>query len=164
MEINHSRLCSWPQSINSHDPPPRHIPASRIPRRGGHNAILEVNMKFQERCDRWLVACFGEKIARDKIERNHRFLEESLELVQSCGCSREEAMQLVDYVFSRPVGDTKQEVGGVMNTLAALCISRDIDMMEAGHIEIDRCWTKVDKIRAKQAAKPDFSPLPGVAE
>lgn len=117
-------------------------------------------MKFQKGVDRWLMACFGLKIARDKNERNHRFLEESLELVQSTGCTKEEALQLVDYVYGRDVGETPQEVGGVMNTLAALCIANDIDMLEAGEIEIERCWMQIDKIRAKQAAKPQFSPLP----
>lgn len=117
-------------------------------------------MTFQERVDRWLVACFGKQIARDPVERNHRFLEEALELAQSCDCTKEEALQLVDYVYGRDKGEVQQEVGGVMNTLAALCLSRDIDMIEAGHIELDRCWTKVEKIRAKQAAKPKFSPLP----
>ncbi len=117
-------------------------------------------MKFQERVDRWLQACFGIKIARDKTERSHRFLEEALELVQACGATKSEAMQLVDYVYGREVGELRQEVGGVMNTLAALCIAHEVDMIEAGHIELDRCWTKVEKIRAKQAAKPKFSPLP----
>lgn len=117
-------------------------------------------MKFQERVDRWLIACFGLEIARDKAERNHRFLEESLELVQSTGCTKDEALQLVEYVYGRDVGETPQEVGGVMNTLAALCLSHNIDMDAAGHIELDRCWTKVEQIRAKQAAKPTFSPLP----
>ena len=117
-------------------------------------------MRFQNSVDRWLIACFGFEIARDKIERNHRFLEESLELVQSTGCTKDEALQLVDYVYGRDVGETRQEVGGVMNTLAALCLAHDIDMLEAGEIEIERCWTKVEKIRAKHAAKPKFSVTP----
>lgn len=117
-------------------------------------------MEFQDRVNRWLVACFGADIAKDKVERNHRFLEESLELVQSTGCTKKEALQLVDYVYGREIGEPIQEVGGVMNTLAALCSANEIDMIYAGHVELDRCWMKVDKIRAKQAAKPKFSPLP----
>lgn len=118
---------------------------------------------FQQEVDRWLIACFGEEIARDKIERNHRFLEEALETVQAGGCTSSEAHQLVDYVFARPVGELHQEVGGVMNTLAALCLACDLDMVECGKVEIARCWTKVEKIRAKQAAKPKHSPLPEYA-
>lgn len=116
---------------------------------------------FQARVDPWLHACFGPEIARDKIERNHRFLEEALELVQSGGCTEHEAHQLVTYVYGRPVGEMAQEVGGVMNTLAALCLAHGLDMHDAGEVELARVWTKVEQIRAKQAAKPKHSPLPG---
>jgi hypothetical protein len=115
---------------------------------------------FQSRVLPWLLSCFGEEIANDKVERNHRFLEESLELVQSLGCTQSEAHQLVDYVFGRPVGEPIQEAGGVMVVLAALCLANKLDMHEAGEIELSRIWTKVEQIRAKQAAKPKHSPLP----
>lgn len=119
---------------------------------------------FQNRVQPWLMACFGEMIAGDREERNHRFLEESLELVQSCGCTASEAHQLVDYVFGRPVGEPPQEVGGVMVTLAALCRASGIDMHAAGETELARIWTKVKAIRDKQAAKPKHSPLPMAIE
>ncbi|HVZ60649.1 MAG TPA: hypothetical protein VG892_07670 [Terriglobales bacterium] len=115
---------------------------------------------FQARVQPWMLACFGSEIAADKIERNHRFLEEAIELVQSCGCTRSEAHQLIDYVFDRPVGERGQEVGGVMVTLAALCLAQAIDMDREADRELDRIWGKIDKIRAKQAAKPKHSPLP----
>jgi len=115
---------------------------------------------YQSRVKPWLDACFGPEIAGDKTERNHRFLEEALELVQSGGCTASEAHQLVDYVYGRPVGEMGQEIGGVMNTLAALCLAYGRDMHEDGETELARVWTKVEKIRAKQAAKPKHSPLP----
>lgn len=118
---------------------------------------------FQSRVHDWIIACFGEEIGADKQERNHRFIEEALELVQANGCTKSEAHQLVDYVYGRPVGDPHQEVGGVMNTLAALCTASGIDMDRAGEDELARVWTKVEKIRAKQAAKPKHSPLPQTA-
>lgn len=118
---------------------------------------------FQQRVEPWLLACFGEQIAADTIERNHRFIEEALELVQACSCTQSEAHQLVDYVFGRPVGEVQQEAGGVMVTLAALCRAQGISMHEAGEKELARIWTKVEAIRAKQAAKPKHSPLPGPA-
>lgn len=118
---------------------------------------------FQQRVQPWLLACFGAEIAADRAERNHRFLEESLELVQSCGCTAIEAHQLVDYVYGRPVGEPAQETGGVMVTLAALCLANSLDMHQAGEMELARIWTKVEAIRAKQAAKPKHSPLPGAA-
>jgi len=115
---------------------------------------------FQDRVQPWLLACFGEIIAGDREERNHRFLEEALELVQACGCSENEAHQLVDYVYGRPIGEPAQEVGGVMVTLAALCLANGLDMHTDGETELARIWTKVEAIRAKQAAKPKHSPLP----
>lgn len=117
-------------------------------------------LSFQFHVARWMQACFGREISMDKVERNHRFLEEALELVQAGGCSKEEALQLVDYVYSRPVGMHYQEIGGVMVTLAALCEAYNDDMKGCGITELLRCWDKTEQIRAKQAAKPKFSPLP----
>jgi NTP pyrophosphatase (non-canonical NTP hydrolase) len=108
----------------------------------------------------WVHECFGPEIAADKQERNHRFIEEALELVQACGATASECHQLVDYVFGRDVGDPAQETGGVMVTLAALCNAHGIDLDKAARDELTRVWTKVDKIRAKQGAKPRHSPLP----
>lgn len=109
---------------------------------------------FQQRVQPWMLACFGAQIASDARERNHRFLEESLELAQACGCSAQEVHQLVDYVFSRPPGEQAQEVGGVMVTLAALCLAHGLDMHAAGEEELARIWDKVAAIRAKHALKP----------
>ncbi len=115
---------------------------------------------LQDRTAPWLLECFGPEIAGDREERNHRFLEEAIELVQACGCTASEAHQLVDYVFGRPIGEKHQEVGGVMITLAALCLANGIDMHEAGEVELDRIWKKIDKIRQKQLSKPKYGPLP----
>lgn len=115
---------------------------------------------FQRRVLPWLHECFGPAISSDVVERNHRFLEEALELVQTTGCTVSEAHQLVDYVYNRPIGERKQEIGGVMVTLAALCLAIQEDMHKAGENELDRIWTKVELIRAKQQAKPKHSPLP----
>jgi hypothetical protein len=120
----------------------------------------ESNLSFQDEVGRWMIARLGSEISSDHVERNHRFLEEAIELVQSGGCTASEAHQLVDYVFGRPVGELKQEVGGTMVTLAALCLAHGVNMTECGATEIARCWQKIDKIRAKQAAKPKHSPLP----
>lgn len=119
---------------------------------------------FQSRVRPWLLECFGERIAGDREERNHRYLEESLELVQAEGCTAEEAHKLVDYVYSREIGDPPQEVGGVMVTLAALCLANDMDMHDCGESELARITQPetVKKIREKQKRKPSMSPLPGV--
>lgn len=119
-------------------------------------------MNFQARVVSWFMQCFGLGAVDNKLERQHRFLEESLELVQALGCSKDEAHQLVDYVYGRPKGEPAQEVGGVMTTLAVLCFAYKIKMDDAGETELLRInqFEVTDKIRAKQAAKPKNSPLP----
>lgn len=119
---------------------------------------------FQSRVHQWLLKCFGGVIANDTTERNHRFLEEALELVQACGCSAEEAHKLVDYVFGRPLGEKTQETGGVMVTLAALCVANGLDLDHAAETELARILQPdvLERIREKQKRKPAMSPLPGV--
>ncbi len=117
-------------------------------------------MTFQTRVNDWVRTCFGSAIAADRVERNHRFIEEALELAQSCGCTQSEAHQLVDYVYGRDQGDIDQEMGGVMVTLAALCNAHGFDMDRSGETELVRVWNKIEGIRAKQSAKPKHSPLP----
>lgn len=115
---------------------------------------------FVKRVRVWLEACFGVEMSDSIQERTHRFLEESLELGQACGCTKEEAHQLVEYVFNRKTGDVKQEVGGTMTTLNALCAALKLDPIELGEEELARCWIIIDKIRTKRAQKPEFGPLP----
>lgn len=116
--------------------------------------------QYQEQTKQWMIACFGEQASSDLVERRYRFLEESLELIQACGCTKQNALTLVDYVFSRNVGEKSQEVGGVLLTLSALCNSVNIDMKECGDTELKRVWVKIDDIRKKHFSKPRNSPLP----
>lgn len=118
---------------------------------------------FQRRVQPWMMECFGEQISGDMLERADRFTEEALELVQTMpGFTAARAHALVDYVFGRDVGERYQEVGGVMVTLAALCLAAGENMHDAGEIELARINQPhiVQKIRAKQAAKPTGSALP----
>lgn len=113
---------------------------------------------FQDRVHKWMQATFDAETTNNKTERNHRFLEESLELVQSLGCTAAEAHMLVDYVFSRSVGECEQEMGGVMVTLSALANANSIRINPVAERELARAWTKIEQIRAKQAGKPRSTP------
>jgi NTP pyrophosphatase (non-canonical NTP hydrolase) len=115
---------------------------------------------FQAGVDKWMDACFGDEIKADVQERCDRFIEEALEFVQAVGYSADRAHALVDYTFGRPQGEINQEVGGVMVTLAAMCNTLGVDIGTAAEAELARVWTKIDKIRAKQQAKPTGSALP----
>ena len=115
---------------------------------------------YQGMVDDWAIDCFGKSVARNQEERTHRFLEEALEMAQASGCTQADAHRLVDYVYGRETGDPAQEAGAVMLTLAALCNAIGLDMEDCAQKELSRVWDKLDAIRAKQAAKPENSPLP----
>lgn len=114
---------------------------------------------FQARCMKWILAWLQSNLVWNKQERNQRFLEEALELVQSLDMDRETAHKLIDYVFDRPKGEPKQELGGVMNTLAILSETNSMGMWEAAEQELTRCWNDIDKIREKQKGKPILNRL-----
>ncbi len=139
----------------------RHIVADAFEKRDEAPASPSTGAaSFQARVQPWMMACFGPMISADVAERNHRLLEEVLELVQACGASATEAQRVVDYVYSRPVGEKTQEIGGVMVTLAALCLAHGLDMHAAGELELASIWNKVEAIRDKQTRKPRFGPSP----
>lgn len=120
---------------------------------------------FQQRTARWLRNTFGaESPALEIKERRDRFFEEAIELFQATEGSAAEAHILVDYVFNRPRGDARQEVGGVMITLAGLCSTLDLSMYVAGDAGLAEAVKKSDKIKAKFESKPKDSPLPGAGE
>ena len=120
----------------------------------------------QKRATIWALECFGPEVVADLQERSYRFFEEAGELIQSLGVSQEIAHKLVNYVYGRPVEkDPGVEVGGVLMTLAVLCSGAGIVMSEAWDVELDRCWERIEKIRAKQGMKRKYlnDPLPGGA-
>jgi len=108
---------------------------------------------FQVRVQEWVRHCFGDEIANNIKERNLRFLEEALELVQSLGMTKEQAHAMVDYVYGRDVGEPKQEAGGVTVTLMSLGEANGIQVLEEAEKELARVWGNVDRIREKQAMK-----------
>ena len=113
---------------------------------------------IQQRVHPWMLECFGPEISFEADERNRRFFEEAVELVQANGMSREHAHWMVDYVFSRAVGEVPAEVGGVVVTLAALCTAKGVNLEATFEAEVERIWTIVDRIRAKHGTKPRFDP------
>lgn len=102
----------------------------------------------------WMMGVWRAKfhsIANNARERQFRFAEEALELLQSLGFSREDVNTIADYTYGRPPGEPEQEVGGAMITLAALCNANSIDMDHAATKEMQRISTPemMEKIRRK---------------
>jgi hypothetical protein len=125
---------------------------------------LPPGQSYQQRVLPWHQTCFSAEVWLDIVERGDRLLEEVLELLQSNGYDPARVPMIHRYVFNRPVGETFQEVGGVMVCLAAYCNAAQVDMQHAAETELARIWTKVDQIRAKQLTKPKGSPLPVPAD
>lgn len=90
----------------------------------------------------WCCAAFGVAEATSIPQRGIRLLEEAAELAQACGVDREMAHALLDYVWARPVGQIKQEAGGVGITLLALCSAA---RLSAEVCEIEEARRVMDK-------------------
>lgn len=119
--------------------------------------------ELQREVDLWVRQCMGDAEAEDKRQRAFRFLEEALELVQAAGMTRDQVNALADYTFGRPPAPgPADEVGGVLNTLAALCNASGISMDACANAEMAHVWKNIDRIRTKHQSKihPD-GPLPG---
>lgn len=119
---------------------------------------------YQARVRLWMLHVFGGRVMRNVEERCDRFLEEVIELLQSLDYDPRRIPRLVSYVYNRPVGKKFQEAGGVSVTFSALCDAAEIDMADAGEVELQRVWDQrvIDKVRSKQQSKRDLhSPLPG---
>jgi hypothetical protein len=120
--------------------------------------------EYQKQSLAWAEKCFGPVSPYDTEERRNRMLEEALELFQASGGSVGEANDLTNYVFGRPAGDVHQEAGGVGLTLSLLCTAHGVNLSKALCTELRRVEAKIPAIRAKQAARPKNSPLPGPSE
>jgi hypothetical protein len=86
----------------------------------------------------WCIRAFGSEHASSVPQRAVRLLEETIEAYQAAGASAEMAHKLVDYVFSRPVGDLAQELGGIGVTLLALAEAARLNADDEEEREVNR--------------------------
>jgi len=99
----------------------------------------------------------------DIPERNARAFEEAAETAQAFGMTRDEAIALVDYTFSRPVGDPAKEIGAKILTAFSLGVVAGIDVMAAAEADLEKLQRPetIARIRAKRATRHGRGPLPG---
>lgn len=119
--------------------------------------------QFQLHISQWATEVFGPEIASHIGLRCYRFFEEATELVQALGMTKAQCVEIMEYVYERPVGEPSQEVGGTSVTLAALCAAASINWQDAAWAEQERVESPEikEKIRRKQASKPSpFAVLP----
>lgn len=114
---------------------------------------------FQNRVYTWLFQTFGVAVSSSAPERSHRFLEESFELVQASGMTKETVKGLVDKVYSDLSSDyfgldASGLVGQCLIALACFCDESGLDLFENAEIELERIEPSKDKIRAKHKTKP----------
>jgi hypothetical protein len=119
-------------------------------------AKIGVMPSLQKRIAQWITACLGEECWDDMDDRTIRFLEEAVELAQALGIPEAAAHRVVSYVYDREIGEPPQEIAGVFLTLANVATCHNFDMTELAEKELARVWGKIDKVRAKQAGKPDL--------
>ncbi len=90
----------------------------------------------------WAVRCFGADHYWNRAVRALRTLEEAAELAQALNVPEEKAIQCIKTVYSRPVGDAKQELGGVLLTTAILIESMNLDYNDVLECELRRVLKK----------------------
>lgn len=106
--------------------------------------------RYQHDVALWVTSLFGKDNANDPRERGMRFLEEAIELAQAAGIDQVEVDKLVRYVYERPKGNVRQEVGGVSVTLAAFCHAAGVDLGDAAADELRRILRPEVKERCKR--------------
>lgn len=92
----------------------------------------------QRKVANWCARAFGWAHARSMEQRGIRFAEEAIEAAQAAGCNPAMLHRLIDHVFAKPVGDLRQELGGVGVTLLALAEAAGVSAEEAEINEVDR--------------------------
>lgn len=102
-----------------------------------HNQSVSLD-QMQQAVGDWVARAFGHAVARSQRERSARLLEESLELAQAAGLTEAEAIRMVRHVYTRPVGELEQEIGGTAVTLLAFCAAAEVSLGELAQREIDR--------------------------
>ncbi len=108
----------------------------------------------QRHMHEWSRAAFGHDEADSPTQRSLRLLEESIEAFQACGGDAAMAHNLIDFVFARPVGELKQELGGIAVCLLVLAEAVGLSADDMELIEMNRVLAKpIEHFTARNAAK-----------
>jgi GNAT superfamily N-acetyltransferase len=108
-----------------------------------------------EMVGKWVALCFGES-AMSPTERARRLLEEAIELAQAEGVTLAETLKMASFVYAKPVGEPKQEAGGVALCLLGWAYGRGVDLDAIELEEIRRVMAKSPEFfRQRQAVKAE---------
>lgn len=114
---------------------------------------------LQQRFDAWLRDTMGSEIANDVGERNWRFAEEAVELLQACGMKVEDLLRVVATVYEKEPGDPAVEIGDVLCCLYPLATARGYCVETLAEHTLRRNYDNQERIRAKHVAKILRRPL-----
>lgn len=104
----------------------------------------------------WAKAAFGEREATSLPQRGLRLLEEATEAAQATGVDEYKAHDLVAYVFSRPVGQLNQELGGTAVCVLALAAAAGLSADDEEAREVYRVLSKpIKHFTKRNQAKND---------
>ena len=105
---------------------------------------------IQQTMREWVISRLGKR-AMNRKERARRFIEEAVELVQSCGLPLSEVTPIVNFVYQKPKGRIGQEIGGVYTTLVTLAEASNCDAHICALMECDRIHSlPPEKFRNRQ--------------
>jgi hypothetical protein len=92
----------------------------------------------QQKVVDWGIDAFGKDHMTSVEQRGLRMVEEAIEAAQAAGCDPAALHHLILYVYSKPVGDLRQEVGGTQVCLMALANAAGFSADQAEQQEIER--------------------------
>ncbi len=74
------------------------------------NYMLHDINYLAEEAARWVKETFGHAVYRSPKERALRLLEEAVELAQSSGVYRDQAVKVLEHVYAKPKGNPRDEL------------------------------------------------------
>jgi hypothetical protein len=98
----------------------------------------------------WAIRAFGKEHVFDTRIRALRVAEEAIELAQASGVAEEQLHRLIGIVYTRPVGDPIQEIGGVLMTTYVLAARLGFDPEEIFLSELLKVLAKPAEHYAKR--------------
>lgn len=104
----------------------------------------------------WAFACFPEQEVTSLAMRSYRSLEEQFELAQFCKVPLYKIITLAHHVYSKPVGDGKQELGGCGIALLVLASIMGVSAEECEETEFNRVLSlSREHFKQRNKAKTD---------
>lgn len=142
------------------DDPEVHVTADELAR---FKADYETRDQRQSRVAKWCADAFGQEQTTSVEQRGLRLAEETIEAAQAAECNPATLHKLVDYVYARPVGELRQELGGVGLCLLAMANAASLSADDIECAEIARVFSKplsVFSERNKQKNDAGFTSSP----